>query len=76
MFRTMRDATGSVQSVLVLGGNSDIAGAVVDQLAKRRLQRVVLGARDTKSATDRANRWGPSGRSVLWSCPLPMLSFA
>lgn len=49
----MRDATGDVQSILVLGANSEIAGAVVDQLARRRLRRAVLAARnvDTAQAT-------------------------
>ena len=42
----MKDALGSVQSVLVLGGGSDIALATVRQLAQRRARTVVLAARD------------------------------
>jgi decaprenylphospho-beta-D-erythro-pentofuranosid-2-ulose 2-reductase len=61
MFRTMRDATGAFQSVLILGGNSDLAAAVVDQLAQRRLQRVVLAARDTEAAGRRAADWSERG---------------
>ncbi len=42
----MRDALGSVQSVLVLGGGSDIARAVVRALVAERTRTVLLGARD------------------------------
>lgn len=50
----MRDATGAVQSVLVLGGNSEIAHAIIDELAEHRLEHVVLAARDTEAADIRA----------------------
>ena len=43
----MKDAFGSVQSVLVLGGTSEIALATVRRLAERRLRTVVLAGRDT-----------------------------
>ena len=42
----MRDALGAVQSVLVLGGGSDIAAATVKELAKGRTRTVVLAGRD------------------------------
>ncbi|MGH3733426.1 MAG: SDR family NAD(P)-dependent oxidoreductase [Acidimicrobiales bacterium] len=42
----MNDVTGMPQSAVVLGANSDIANAIVDRLASRRLRRAVLGARD------------------------------
>jgi decaprenylphospho-beta-D-erythro-pentofuranosid-2-ulose 2-reductase len=42
----MRDALGSVQSVLVLGGASDIALATVRELVADRTRVVVLAARD------------------------------
>ena len=45
----MRDALGSVQSVLVLGGGSDIARATVRALVADRTRRVVLAARDPGS---------------------------
>lgn len=48
---TMRDALGSVQSVLVLGGNSEIALAIVDRLVASRCRQVVLGVRDPATAT-------------------------
>ncbi len=41
----MQDALGSVQSILVLGGGSDIALATVRRLVSRRARRVVLAAR-------------------------------
>ncbi|MFL5819061.1 MAG: decaprenylphospho-beta-D-erythro-pentofuranosid-2-ulose 2-reductase [Solirubrobacteraceae bacterium] len=42
----MKDALGSVQSVLVLGGGSDIALATVRALMRERARRVVLAARE------------------------------
>jgi len=41
----MRDATGGVQSVLVLGGASDLALATVRRLVADRCRRVVLAGR-------------------------------
>jgi decaprenylphospho-beta-D-erythro-pentofuranosid-2-ulose 2-reductase len=40
------DPFGQPQSVVVLGGTSDIAGAVVDRLCARRCRTVVLAGRD------------------------------
>jgi decaprenylphospho-beta-D-erythro-pentofuranosid-2-ulose 2-reductase len=42
----MRDALGAVQSVLVLGGTSDIAVATVERLVADRCRTVVLAGRD------------------------------
>jgi decaprenylphospho-beta-D-erythro-pentofuranosid-2-ulose 2-reductase len=42
----MRDALGAMESVLVLGGGSDIAVATVKELAKGRTRTVVLAGRD------------------------------
>lgn len=47
----MKDALGFPQSVLVLGGNSDIAQATVRELTERRCTRVILGVRDIESAS-------------------------
>lgn len=41
----MKDALGSVESVLVLGGGSDIAQATVDKLVATRAKTVVLAGR-------------------------------
>jgi len=45
----MKNGLGSVQSVLVLGGGSDIALATVRVLMDERTQRFVLGVRDPKT---------------------------
>lgn len=42
----MRDSLGAVQSVLVLGGGSEIGLATVRELVTRRARKVVLAARD------------------------------
>lgn len=42
----MRDALGALESVLVLGGGSDIALATVKELAKERTRTVILAGRD------------------------------
>jgi len=42
----MKDALGEVQSVLLLGGTSDIGVATAKALAERRARTVVLAARD------------------------------
>ena len=42
----MQDSLGSVQSVLVLGGGSDIAQATLRELVQRRARTIVLAARD------------------------------
>lgn len=48
----MRDALGAVQSVLVLGGNSEIALATVRSLIAGRCRTVVLAVRDPASAAE------------------------
>ena len=45
----MQDALGAVQSVLVLGGGSDIARATLRKLVTRRARTVVLAVRDPES---------------------------
>lgn len=45
----MIDATGMPQTAVVLGGTSEIAKAVIEQLAGRRLKHVVLAGRDQAS---------------------------
>lgn len=48
----MKDALGSVQSVLVLGGASDIARATTRALVERRARTVVLAGRDPDAMHD------------------------
>lgn len=65
---SMKDALGAVQSILVLGGGSDIAQATVDELAKGRLRRAVLAARRPESlgpAVERARKAGVTDVSTL-----------
>ncbi|MCU1672565.1 MAG: short-chain dehydrogenase [Frankiales bacterium] len=47
----MRDAVGTVQSVLVLGGTSDIGLAIARRLAGRRGAAVTLAGRDVDAMT-------------------------
>ncbi|PZS19163.1 MAG: decaprenylphospho-beta-D-erythro-pentofuranosid-2-ulose 2-reductase [Acidimicrobiales bacterium] len=57
----MNDSLGSPQSVLVLGGSSEIARAVVRELVARRAQRVVLAGRpsaELEEAADEARSLG------------------
>jgi len=60
----MRDALGSVQSVLVLGGNSEIALAIVDRLVASRCTKVLLGVRSPGSATPAVERLRAAGVDV------------
>ncbi len=53
----MRDSLGDVQSVVVLGGTSEIALATVDLLVERRLRRLVLAVRDPAAVADVAERY-------------------
>lgn len=50
----MKDALGAVQSVLVLGGGSDIAFATVRKLVAARCRTVVLAGRDPEGMEARA----------------------
>lgn len=60
----MRSATGSLQTVLVLGGRSEIARAIVEALDPVRLERVVLASRPTGSDDDTAAAQLPSGVTI------------
>jgi decaprenylphospho-beta-D-erythro-pentofuranosid-2-ulose 2-reductase len=64
----MNDALGHPQTVLVLGGNSEIAIATLQHLAVHRLRSVVLAGRDTaqleRAATD-LRRKGISEATVI-----------
>ncbi len=60
----MRDGTGGVQSVLVLGGASDIALATVERLVADRCRRVVLAGRPSASLDEAAARVRALGAEV------------
>jgi decaprenylphospho-beta-D-erythro-pentofuranosid-2-ulose 2-reductase len=50
--------------VLVLGGASEIAQAIVDRLVAGRCRTVVLGARRPDAVGDAASRWEAAGATV------------
>ena len=57
----MIDALGEPQSVLVLGGSSEIARATVEALPRARLRRVVLAGRASAALDDAALSLGNAG---------------
>ena len=60
----MKDALGSVQSVLLLGGTSDIGLDIVRALVADRTRTVVLAARDTERAERAAAELRERGAAV------------
>lgn len=60
----MRDALGAVQSVLVLGGTSEIGLAIARALVGRRARRVVLAARDPSRCQAAAAELHDAGAEV------------
>jgi decaprenylphospho-beta-D-erythro-pentofuranosid-2-ulose 2-reductase len=56
----MRNATGSVQTVLVLGGGSDIARSTVRRLVAERTTTVILGARHPEELKIFADELAPA----------------
>lgn len=60
----MKDALGSVQSVLVLGGGSDIAQSIVRALVARRARRVVLAGRRPEAMAAGAAELRAAGAAV------------
>ncbi|HEU5149407.1 MAG TPA: decaprenylphospho-beta-D-erythro-pentofuranosid-2-ulose 2-reductase [Iamia sp.] len=61
----MRDGTGGVQSVLVLGGASDIALATVERLVADRCRRVVLAGRPSPALDAAADRIRAGGAAEV-----------
>lgn len=60
----MRDALGAVQSMLVLGGTSEIALATARRLVERGCRTVVLAVRNPKAATAASSQLERLGASV------------
>jgi decaprenylphospho-beta-D-erythro-pentofuranosid-2-ulose 2-reductase len=60
----VRDAVGGVQSLLVLGGTSEIGLATARRLAEGRTRRIVLAARDTSAAEAAADQLRALGAEV------------
>jgi decaprenylphospho-beta-D-erythro-pentofuranosid-2-ulose 2-reductase len=61
----VRDALGEVQSVLVLGGTSEIALATVRALAARRARTVILAGRDRQRLEDAAAEIRAAGAETV-----------
>lgn len=61
----MNDALGSVQSVLVLGGGSDIAIATVRALIASRCRTVLLAGRDPEALTGTAKELQRAGATAV-----------
>jgi decaprenylphospho-beta-D-erythro-pentofuranosid-2-ulose 2-reductase len=61
----MRDAVGSVQSVVLFGGTSDIGLDIVKALVADRARTVVLAARDTARAEQAASALAPANVEVV-----------
>jgi len=61
----VKDALGSVQSVLVLGGGSDIAMSVLRRLLADRTRMVVLAARDPETLEPRAKELRDAGATEV-----------
>jgi len=61
----MNDAFGRPQSVVVLGGTSEIAGSLVDALLAERCRTVVLAGRDVDALAGAAKRARAGGADVV-----------
>lgn len=71
----MKDALGAVQSVLVLGGNSDIALATVEKLIKGRTRTVVLAGRSPDRLKQAATELEQAGAETVEVAELDALAF-
>jgi decaprenylphospho-beta-D-erythro-pentofuranosid-2-ulose 2-reductase len=71
----MRDAVGDVQSLLVLGGTSEIALATARKLVEGRTRRVVLAARDPSGAEAAAEELRRAGASDVSTVAFDALDF-
>ncbi len=65
----MIDAIGRPQSVLVLGGSSEIAQAIVDKLVPSRCRTVVLAGREGPRLTEAVERAKAAGADVAEAVP-------
>jgi decaprenylphospho-beta-D-erythro-pentofuranosid-2-ulose 2-reductase len=72
----VRDALGEMQSVLVLGGSSDIALATVRKIVARRGARVVLAARKPETCDSAAAVLRDAGASEVHSVAFDATDFA
>ncbi|HEV7525633.1 MAG TPA: decaprenylphospho-beta-D-erythro-pentofuranosid-2-ulose 2-reductase [Acidimicrobiia bacterium] len=71
----MKDALGEVQSVLVLGGTSDIALATVRKIVAQRNASVVLAARKPEACDAAATSLRAAGASAVHAVPFDATDF-
>jgi decaprenylphospho-beta-D-erythro-pentofuranosid-2-ulose 2-reductase len=72
----MTDALGDVESVLVLGGNSDIAKATLRKLVANRARRVVLASRNVDQVKDHIQELEALGATDVSAVAFDALDFA
>ena len=60
----MRNALGAIQSLVVLGGSSDIGAAVAERLAGTGCRRIVLAGRRPEAMEPVAERLRSAGAEV------------
>jgi decaprenylphospho-beta-D-erythro-pentofuranosid-2-ulose 2-reductase len=72
----MNDALGGAQSVLVLGGGSEIALATVHKLIQGRCRRVVLAGRDPEALERPAKELEAAGATHVTVVPFDGLDYA
>jgi decaprenylphospho-beta-D-erythro-pentofuranosid-2-ulose 2-reductase len=71
----MNDALGSVQSVLVLGGGSEIALATVRRLVAQRCRTVVLAGRDPEGLSGSVKEIHAAGATTVEAVEFDALAF-
>ena len=65
----MNDALGAPQSVLVLGGSSELARAILRRLVARRARTVILAGRDPERLKEAAAELSALGAEVVETLP-------
>ncbi|MEA2466203.1 MAG: decaprenylphospho-beta-D-erythro-pentofuranosid-2-ulose 2-reductase [Thermoleophilaceae bacterium] len=71
----MKDALGAVQSVLVLGGTSEIGVATARALVRGRARTVVLAARDPEACAEVASTLEADGAERVATVPFDAVDF-
>lgn len=71
----MKDALGAVQSVLVLGGTSEIGVATARALVRGRARTVVLAARDPEACAEAASTLKADGADRVETVPFDAVDF-
>lgn len=72
----MKDAVGSVQSVLVLGGGSDLGLAIARKLVDRRARTIVLAGRTPERFDTAATELRAAGATRVETIPFDATDFA